>query len=151
MTDIYFVQNIDNSRVVRVADPRRRREQQIMMVAVGILFLFLFGYTWQNYRMIGLGYQTETVRKQEASLRKWNRELRLEEAALRDPTRVYQVAENQLGMGSAQPGQLEALAPAAPAPETDGAPVLAENHPVDNGWLTWLRHAANRSVSVLQQ
>ncbi len=150
MTEIYFVQNIDNSRVVRVADPRRRREQQIMLAAVGIVFLFLFGYTWQNYRMMRLGYQTETVRKQEASLRQWNRELRLEEAALRDPTRIYQVAENQLGLGSAQPGQLEALAPAAPAGTVDEAPVLAENHPIEKGWLAWLRSAAGRSVSALQ-
>ena len=150
MTEIYFVQNIDNSRVVRVADPRRRREQQIMLAAVGIVFLFLFGYTWQNYRMMRLGYQTESVRKQEASLRQWTRELRLEEAALRDPTRVYQVAENQLGLGSAQPGQLEALAPAGPAPDADATPVLAENHPVEKGWLAWLRVAAGRSVSALQ-
>lgn len=150
MTDIYFVQNIDNSRVVRVADPRRRREQQIVLVAVGIVFVFLLGYTWQNYRMMRLGYQIESVRKQEAHLRKWNRELRLEEAALRDPTRVYQVAENQLGLGSAQPGQLEALAPVEAAPEADGTPVLAENHPAGKGWLDWLRHAAGRSVSALQ-
>lgn len=150
MTDIYFVQNIDNSRVVRVADPRRRREQQIMLVAVGLVFLFLFGYTWQNYHMMRLGYQIESVRKQEASLRNWNRELRLEQAALRDPTRVYQVAENQLGLGSAQPGQLEALAPAGAAPDADGTPVLAENRPADKGWLAWLRQAANRSVSALQ-
>lgn len=150
MTDIYFVQNIDNSRVVRVADPRRRREQQIMLVAVGIVFLFLFGYTWQNYRMMRLGYQMEAVRKQESGLRKWNRELRLEEAALRDPTRVYQVAENQLGLGSAQPGQLEVLMPVGGAPTADSAPVLAENRPAGPGWLVWLRHAADRSVAAVQ-
>jgi len=142
VTDIYFVQSIDNSRVVRVADPRRRREQQTMLIAVGIVFLFLFGYTWQNYRMMRLGYQVESVRKQEAGLRKWNRELRLEEAALRDPTRVYQVAENQLGMGSAQPGQIQALAPAGTGAADGGAPVLAENHPSAQGWFSWLRRTA---------
>lgn len=142
MTDIYFVQAVDNSRVVRVADPRRRREQRIMLLAVGMVFLFLFGYTWQNYRMMRLGYQMEAVRKQSQGLQQWNRELRLEEAALRDPTRVYQVAENQLGMESAQPGQLKQLPTAGAA---GGAPVLAaENQAVHPNWLAWLRPAAER-------
>lgn len=148
MTDIYFVQNIDNSRVVRVADPRRRREQQIMLTAVAMVFLFLFGYTWQNYRMMRLGYQIESVRKQEAGLRKWNRELRLEEAALRDPTRVYQVAENQLGLGSAQPGQLRVLVPVETGSPDSGAPVLAENRASIPGWLSWLRRTAYHPVAA---
>lgn len=128
MTDVYFVQNIDNSRVVRVADPRQRGEQRMLMGAIAVVFLLLFGYMWQNFQMVRLGYQIETMRHQQASLRQWNRELGLEEAALRDPVRIYNLAENDLGMGSAQPGQVLTLDSSVPAGERV-TPELAESRP----------------------
>lgn len=124
MTDFHFVQSIDNSRVVRVDDPRHRREQRIFLTAIAAVFVLLFGYAWQNYRMIRLGYQIEEARQMEAGLAQWNRALRLEQASLRDPIRIYTLAQGRLGMESAQPGQIVRL---EAAPLTDNAgPVMAE-------------------------
>ena len=109
MTDVIFVQNIDNSRVIRSRDPRSRREQQWVLIAAAMTFVLLFGYAWQNFRMVRLGYQIEVLRGQEAKLQKWNRGLRLEAANLRDPVRIYALAENDLGLAPPQPGQLRPL------------------------------------------
>jgi|SRR6185312_11613061 len=123
--DIYFVQQIDNSRVVRVADPRRKREQQVFFAAVVVLFALCFAYAWQRYAMVRLGYQLEAARSQEASLEQWNRGLELQQAALRNPDRIYTLAQVRLGMQSAQPGQILALdvapLPSGAAPVTTSA------------------------------
>ena len=125
--DIYFVQQIDNSHLVRVADPRRQREQRVQLLAAVVLFVLVFGYAWQRYEVVRLGYQIEAARQQAVRLEQWNRGLRLQEAALRDPHRIYGLAEARLGMQTAGPGQILALdvAPGA-APM---APVMAANQP----------------------
>ncbi|MGH9491640.1 MAG: cell division protein FtsL [Terriglobales bacterium] len=125
MRDFHFAQRIDNSRVVRAVDPRRRREQRFLLAAAATICLLLFGYAWQNFQTIRLGYQIETVRRQEAGLRQWNRELQLEQASLRDPIRVYALAHGRLGMQSAQPGQWVSLT-APPFPGGSQGPVVAE-------------------------
>lgn len=107
--EIYFVQQIDNSRVVRVADPRRRREQRMMLAVLGAMLALLFAYAWQRFEMVRLGYQMEAVRQQTVNLEQWNRGLELQQAALRSPDRLYTLAEGKLGMQSAQPGQILAL------------------------------------------
>lgn len=116
--DIYFVQQIDNSHLVRVADPRRRREQWMLVCGAALVFLLLLGYALQRFEMVRLGYRLETARKQVAQLEQWNRGLRLEEASLRNPDRIYTLASQRLGMSTAEPGQVLALddAPAAEAP-----------------------------------
>lgn len=121
--DIYFVQQIDNSHVVRVADPRRRRELRVFLGAVAVLFALFFGYAWQRYEMVRLGYQIEAARQQQSNLEQWNRGLELQQAALRDPNRIYGLAEARLGMQNAQPGQILAM-DAAPLPGNP-APVTA--------------------------
>ena len=120
--EIYFVQQIDNSRVVRVADPRRRREQRLMLAVVGALLTLLFAYSWQRFAMVRLGYQMEAAREQAANLEQWNRGLELQQAALRSPERLYTLAEGKLGMQAAQPGQILAL---DTAPLSTAAPVRA--------------------------
>lgn len=125
MRDFHFNQRIDNSRVVRAADPSRRREQRLLVTAVAAICLMLFGYAWQNFQTLRLGYQIETVRREQAGLRQWNRELDLEQASLRDPIRVYALAHGQLGMQSARPGQWVRLN-APPLPGAGQGPVVAE-------------------------
>lgn len=120
--EIYFVQQIDNSRVVRVADPRRRREQRLMLAVVGALLALIFAYAWQRFEMVRLGYQMEAAREQAANLEQWNHGLELQQAALRSPARLYTLAEGRLGMQAAQPGQILAL---DTAPLNTAAPVRA--------------------------
>lgn len=123
--DIYFRQQIDNSRVRRLADPRRRREQKLSLAAGAVLFLLLFGYAWMRFETVRLGYQLEAARQQQAQLEQWNRGLELQQAALRNPQRIYGLAQARLGMQNPLPGQILAL-DAAPAPEMNApAPVVA--------------------------
>jgi cell division protein FtsL len=123
MKDVYFVQQIDNSHLIRVADPNRKRDLRLIAGGLGLLFSLLFAYAAQSYRIVRLGYQVEQVREREAGLNDWNRALGLEEASLRDPNRVYAVAENRLGLQTARAGQ---VVPVGMTPSDITGPVLAQ-------------------------
>lgn len=115
--EIYFHKAIDNSRVVKVADPRRAREIAMFSVAVGMLFLLTMIYAWQHLSSIEYGYKIEAQKIERDALLEQNRALRLEDASLRDPERIEQLA-TRMGLVAPQAGQvmhLEATAdPATP-------------------------------------
>jgi|SRR5215813_1286291 len=123
--EIYFRKSIDNSRLVKVEDPRRAREMKHFGVALCVLFLLVMGYAWQHFRAIEYGYQIESLRNQRESLMEMNRALRLEEASLRDPERI-DVMARKLGLQSPQPGQVMHLDTAADT----ASPVMASMTPV---------------------
>ena len=122
--EIYFRKTIDNSRLVKVEDPRRAREMKQFGFAICCLFLLVMGYALQHFRAIEYGYKIETLRSQRDSLTEMNRALRLEEASLRDPERI-DVMARKLGMQSPQPGQVLRMDAV-----TDAAPELASVTPV---------------------
>src|SRR5271167_2237184 len=103
--EIYFRKTIDNSRLVKLEDPRRAREMRSFGFALCCLFLLVMGYALQHFRAIEYGYKIETLRVQRDGLVEMNRALRLEEASLRDPERIDLMAR-KLGMQSPQPGQV---------------------------------------------
>ncbi|HLX83990.1 MAG TPA: cell division protein FtsL [Terriglobales bacterium] len=123
--EIYFRKTIDNSRLVKVEDPRRAREMRSFGVALCFLFLLVMGYALQHFRAIEYGYKIETLRVQRDGLVEMNRALRLEEASLRDPERIDLMAR-RLGMQSPQPGQVQRMDAAT---DTTG-PVMASAAPV---------------------
>jgi cell division protein FtsL len=123
--EIYFRKAIDNSRVVKVEDPRRAREMKYFGVALCCLFLLVMGYALQHFRAIEYGYKIEELRSQRESLTEMNRALRLEEASLRDPERIDLMAR-KLGLQSPQPGQVLRM----DAATDTGAPVMASVTPV---------------------
>src|SRR5271156_5220446 len=123
--EIYFRKAIDNSRLVKVEDPRRAREMRFFGVALCCLFLLVMGYALQHFRAIEYGYKIETLRSQRDGLSEMNRALRLEEASLRDPERIDAVAR-KLGLQSPQPGQVQRMDATADA----AAPVMASVTPV---------------------
>ena len=125
--EIYFAKTIDNSRLVRVADPKRSKEMRGFSVACLALFAVMMMYAWQHFSAIEYGYRIESQKAQRDSLVEMNRELRLEEAALRDPERIDRIARS-LGMQSAQVGQVARL-DETPAPEASTA-VIASAAPV---------------------
>ncbi len=123
--EIYFRKTIDNSRLVKVEDPRREREMKYFGLALCCLFLLVMGYALQHFRAIEYGYQIESLRSERADLTEMNRALRLEEASLRDPERIDAMAR-KLGLQSPQPGQVLRMDVA-----TDAAtPVMASVTPV---------------------
>lgn len=120
--EIYLAKNIDNSRLVKVADTRRNREMAQFAAACVLLFVLALGYMFQHYSAIEYGYQIQAMKGERDRLLELNRTLRLEEASLRDPERIDTLAR-QLGMVSPQPGQVVMLD--AAGGET-GGPVLAQ-------------------------
>jgi hypothetical protein len=124
--EIYFAKAIDNSRLVKVEDPRRNREMKQFGTALACLFLLVFTYAWQHFKAIEYGYQIEAAKRELASLTEMNRALRLEDASLRDPERI-DVLARRMGLVPPQPGQVMRM----DAASSDGqGPVMASNTPV---------------------
>jgi len=124
--EIYFGKAIDNSRLVKVEDPKRSREMKQFGIALGCLFLLVMTYTWQHFKAIEYGYKVESLKTQRDSLLEVNRALRLEEALLSSPERIDRLAR-EYGMQPPQAGQvirMESSLPDASTPEmASAAPV----------------------------
>lgn len=113
--EIYFHKPIDNSRLVRVIDPRRTREMMQFSAACAVLFLIAVMYVWQHFSAIEYGYHIEAAHAQIQSLGEEKNQLQLEQAALRDPQRIDQLAR-QMGMLAPQVGQVVGLDPQVEQP-----------------------------------
>ena len=124
--EIYFSKTIDNSRLVRVEDPRRNREMKQFCTAMAFLFLLVFTYAWQHFKAIEYGYQIESAKRELASITEMNRALRLEDASLRDPERIDLLAR-RMGLVPPEPGQVIRME--GSSAEAQG-PVMASNAPV---------------------
>jgi cell division protein FtsL len=124
--EIYFTKSIDNSRLVKVEDPRRTREMRQFGIALGCLFLFVMAYAFQHFKAIEYGYKIEALRSQRTNLVEMNRALRLEEASLRDPERIDRIAR-EMGLQSPQAGQVIRMD--SSMPEASGS-VIASLTPV---------------------
>ena len=124
--EIYFAKAIDNSRLVKVEDPRRSREMKHFCTAMAVLFLLVFTYAWQHFKAIEYGYQIESAKRELATVTEMNRALRLEDASLRDPERIDLLAR-RMGLVPPQPGQVIRME--GSGSEAQG-PVMASNAPV---------------------
>ena len=124
--EIYFSKAIDNSRLVKVEDPRRNREMKQFGTALFCLFLLVFTYAWQHFKAIEYGYQIESAKRELYGLTEMNRALHLEYASLRDPERI-DVMARRMGLAPPEPGQVIRMDGDA----VDGqAPVVASAAPV---------------------
>jgi cell division protein FtsL len=120
--EIYFAKRIDNSRVAKVADPKRRREMISFGITLSVLFLFVMVYLWQHFSAIEYGYRIEQLTVQRNNITESNRALSLEEASLKDPARIDRLAK-QIGMQRPAYGQLQPMDSAIADPST---PVMAQ-------------------------
>lgn len=123
--EIYFAKAIDNSRLVKVEDPRRAREMRQFGIALSCLFLLVMTYAWQHFKAIEYGYKIESLKIERDGLVEMNHALRLEDASLRDPERIDKIAR-KLGLQSPQAGQVMRL----DADSDSGAPVMASASPI---------------------
>ena|SRR5215469_14647286 len=123
--EIYFAKRIDNSRVLRVVDPKRRREMLSFGLMLSILFLLVMVYLLQHLSAIEYGYRIEQAKAELSSVVESNRELKLEESSLRDLERIETEAR-KLGMVPPAAGQVQII-------ETgngdSAVPVLAKANP----------------------
>ena len=118
--EFYFQKTIDNSRLVKVTDPQRRREIRIFSAAVAALFMVMMFYAWQHFSSIEYGYRIEAQKAEHERLVEVNRTLTLEAASLRDPGRIDALAR-KMGLESTQPGQVIRL-----NPDDVGTPIMAQ-------------------------
>jgi cell division protein FtsL len=109
--EIYFAKPIDNSRVVKVADPKRRREMISFGITLCVFFLFVMVYLWQHFSAIEYGYRIEQLKAQRDTIVESNRALSLEVASLKDLSRIERLAL-QMGMRRPADGQWQPMEPA---------------------------------------
>jgi len=124
--EIYFSKAIDNSRLVKVEDPRRNREMKQFGTALVLLFLLVFTYAWQHLKAIEYGYQIEASKRELTNLTDMNGALRTEVASLRDPQRIDMLAR-RMGLVPPQPGQVIRMDSASADSQV---PVMASAEPL---------------------
>jgi len=122
--EFYFQKTIDNSRLVKLSDPQRRREIRMFSASVAALFLLMMFYAWQHFSSIEYGYRIEAQKAERERLVEVNRSLKLEAASLRDTSRI-DVLARQMGLESPEPGQVIRL-----NPDDAGGPIIAQATPV---------------------
>lgn len=121
-----FAKRIDNSRLVKTNDPARAKEMRSFACAMAFFLSLVLVYGWQHFSAIECGYRIEAEKTQMQQLEEQNRELRLTQAQLADPSRIDALARNY-GLVAPHPGQVVLPNPAID-PINNGA-VMAESHP----------------------
>jgi cell division protein FtsL len=119
--EFYFTRSIDNSRLVKAADPVRARQMRVFAAAVTVLFSLIMVYGLQHFSAIESSYRVEAEKQVRDQLREENRQLRLAEAQLTQPGRIDDKAR-QLGFAQPAPGQ---VVHSSAHPDA-GAPSLAQ-------------------------
>jgi cell division protein FtsL len=105
----------------------RVREMRVFTAAVTVLFSFIMIYGLQHFSAIERSYRVEAEKQQVEQLQEQNRQLRLTEAQLTQPSRIDGMAR-ELGLAAPQPGQVvhpsARIDPSAPALAQVQAPPL---------------------------
>ena len=103
--EVFFSKHVDNTRLVKAADPVRIKEMRTFAVAMSLLFAMVMLYGWQHFSSIEIGYKVEAEKQQVEQLREQNRQLSLSEAQLCDLGRLDREAR-RMGMDAPKPGQV---------------------------------------------
>ena len=103
--EFYFTRSLDNSRLVKAADPVRVREMRVFTAAVTVLFSLIMIYGLQHFSAIESSYSVESEKQVRDQLREDNRQLRVAEAQLTEPGRIDGKAR-ELGLAAPAPGQV---------------------------------------------
>jgi cell division protein FtsL len=119
MTEFHTRKAIDNSRVVRAIAPDRVRELARLVALGALIGAGTLLYAWQHFACIQLSYQLESLKSEQSQAKELNQELKLEVAGLRSPSRIDEIARNQLGLTVPAAGQIAPF-------ETSSEAVLAE-------------------------
>ncbi len=119
--EVIFNKHFDNTRLVKASDPVRVRQMRIFSATVAVLFSLVMIYGLQHFSAIEGSYRVESEKQQLDQLREENRQLRLAEAQLSQPSRIDTLA-HQMGLAAPQPSQV--VHPAAQLESS--APVYAQ-------------------------
>ena len=100
------LKRIDNSRLVRHAEPAKQKSLYKTAGLGGVVALFFLLYIFQHFRCIDLSFQLEDLKARRSQALALNSELKLEIANLRDPMRIDVIARRQLGLTEPLPIQV---------------------------------------------
>jgi len=125
--EVFFVKHLDNTRLVKAADPVRVKEMRRFAVAMAILFAVVMLYGWQHFSSIEIGYRVESEKQQLHQLEEQNRQLSLTEAQLCDLNRLDREARS-LGMSQPHPGQIVRPENGMDTGAASDGPVMAQVH-----------------------
>jgi len=128
MTEVYYVKPVDNSRLVPPADPREPRRYLEFTLLAAVIFSAVLYLAWQRLSGVQDGYRFEALQQEKQQWLEAGRKLRLEEASLRDPVRIDQIARAQLGLVSLTPHQILQQ----PMPAGAEQPVMAQIRPLSS-------------------
>ena len=104
--DIFFhTKRVDNSRLVREADPRAKAECWSTIGAVCALAAVMITSLVPGVACITAGYQIEALKQETQRLKNESRNLEVEEAKLVGPERLEQIAKDRK-MGSPTKDQI---------------------------------------------
>lgn len=120
--EFYFTKHFDNSRLVKAPDPVRARQMRVFTASVTMLFTLIMIYGLQHFSAIEKSYRVESEKQQVNQLREENRQLRLAEAQLTQPSRIDTMAKSY-GLAAPQPGQ---VVHSNAAVDTNSAPSMAQ-------------------------
>jgi cell division protein FtsL len=104
--DYITVKRIDNSRLVRAANPNRVRDSMRIVAYSAVLAAGFMLFAWQHFQCLQLGYQLEELKAERAQASEMNERLKLEVAALKSPERIDAIARGTLGLTMPVPGQV---------------------------------------------
>src|SRR5258708_10610443 len=91
------VQEIDNSRVKRVADRREARTVGLYLMIGLIAFACCIGVAYQQFAIVKDGYDIADLKTKRDDLIQENKRLASQMAALRNPERISNYASASLG------------------------------------------------------
>jgi cell division protein FtsB len=106
-TEFHTLKRIDNSRLVRHAEPARMQGFYRTAGWGALIAVFLMFYVYQHFRCIDLSFQLEDLKVRQTKISALNLELRLEIEGLRDPRRIDVIARRQLGLTEPLPTQVQ--------------------------------------------
>jgi len=106
-TEFHTVKRIDNSRLVRPAEPMRMQGLYRTAGWGALIAVFMMFYVYQHFRCIDLSFQLEDLKARQTKISALNSELRLEIEGLRDPRRIDVIARRQLGLTEPLPTQVQ--------------------------------------------
>ena len=114
-TEFHTVKRLDNTRLVRHAEPVKMRNLYRSVALSSFIAAFFLLYIYQHFKCIDLSFQLEAARAERFDASALNSSLKLEIAGLSNPMRIDMIARRQLGLTETLPSQVREYQPTAGA------------------------------------
>jgi cell division protein FtsL len=114
-TEFHTVKRLDNTRLVRHAEPAKMRNLYRSVALSSFIAAFFLLYIYQHFKCIDLSFQLEAARAERVEASALNSSLKLEIAGLSNPKRIDMIARRQLGLTETLPSQAREYQPTAGA------------------------------------